>query len=135
MMSDGTFSIIQVDDYKEEYLKLMSMYAILLAQSVEDPIVSDVEYAYDADGAANGTSGGFSGHAEMRDGRGGAGGGGEREVALYVIWFSFVRGQIHLTNSKVAMNPATSKFVEGLWLTICNATFEHLPKSQTFAER
>merc|ERR1719322_1209634 len=58
----------------------MSMYAILLAQSVEDPIVSDVEYAYGADGAANGeanngTSGGFPGHAEMRDGRGGAGGG------------------------------------------------------------
>ena len=46
------YSIPQVDDYKDEYLKLMSMYAILLAQSVEDPIVSDVEYAYDADGAA-----------------------------------------------------------------------------------
>ena len=78
-----------MDDYKEEYLKLMSMYAILLAQSVEDPIVSDVEYAYDADGAVangeanNGTSGGFPAHAEMRDGRGGAGGGGgEREVAI-----------------------------------------------------
>ena len=75
-----------MDDYKEEYLKLMSMYAILLAQSVEDPIVSDVEYAYDADGAANGetnqTSGEFSGHAEMRDGRGGAGGAGERKVAI-----------------------------------------------------
>ena len=75
-----------MDDYKEEYLKLMSMYAILLAQSVEDPIVSDVEYAYDADeevanGANNGTSGGFPGHAEMRDGRGGAGG-GERKVAI-----------------------------------------------------
>ena len=41
--------ISQVDDYKDEYLKLMSMYAILLAQSVEDPIVSDVEYEYDED--------------------------------------------------------------------------------------
>ena len=72
-----------MDDYKEEYLKLMSMYAILLAQSVEDPIVSDVEYAYDAaDGpTANETLGDFSGHAEMRDGRGGAGG-GERKVAI-----------------------------------------------------
>ena len=92
---DGTFSIIQVDDYKEEYLKLMSMYAILLAQSVEDPIVSDVEYVYDADVEAangeanNGTSGGFPGHAEMRDGRGGAGGGGEREVAIYVNGLHF----------------------------------------------
>ena len=91
-----------MDDYKEEYLKLMSMYAILLAQSVEDPIVSDVEYAYDADGAANnGTSGGFSGHAEMRDGRGGAGGGGEREVALYVIWSSFVRGKFILQTQRL----------------------------------
>ena len=80
-----------MDDYKEEYLKLMSMYAILLAQSVEDPIVSDVEYAYDAaDGpTANETSGGFPGHAEMRDGRGGAGGGGEREVAICNMVFIY----------------------------------------------
>ena len=57
---------MQVDDYKDEYLKLMSMYAILLAQSVEDPIVSDIEYAYDADAAVetNGTGGNSGGHAE-----------------------------------------------------------------------
>lgn len=36
---------MKVEGYKDEYLKLMTMYALLLAQSAEDPIVSD--YSYD----------------------------------------------------------------------------------------
>ena len=76
-----------MDDYKDEYLKLMSMYAILLAQSVEDPIVSDIEYAYDA-AEANGTNE-LSGHAEYEMGdRNGGGGGGERKVFIVftLLW-------------------------------------------------
>ena len=85
-MDDGVYFIFfQVDDYKDEYLKLMSMYAILLAQSVEDPIVSDIEYAYDAAADTNGTSS-HSGRTEydMRDSGGGRGG-GERYV--FIIFF------------------------------------------------
>ena len=71
----------QVDDYKDEYLKLMSMYAILLAQSVEDPIVSDIEYAYDA--AAEKNVEGSGHHAEYDIG--GSNGGGERKVLIAFI--------------------------------------------------
>ena len=85
-MDDGVyFLFFQVDDYKDEYLKLMSMYAILLAQSVEDPIVSDIEYAYDAAVADTNGSSSHSGRTEydMRDS--GGRGGGEREG--FIIFF------------------------------------------------
>ena len=68
----------------------MSMYAILLAQSVEDPIVSDIEYAYDA--AAEKNVEGSGHHAEYDIG--GSNGGGDRKVLIVFIcpWLLLIYG-------------------------------------------
>jgi hypothetical protein len=73
---------IQVDGFKEEYLKLMYTYALLLAQSGEDPIVSDVQYSYDF-GGFNITGEGGGGHGyDYEDGGGSRADGAENSALL-----------------------------------------------------